>query len=328
MSGVAQRTENRVTGLHHAGLVVRDLDLAMATFRRLGFTVPEGAFPGLPTGPDGAHQAVGAGNTHLRFDDNFVELAAVVGPGGQIGANATMVPMDVPVDRLPVLREVIDRTAARIATALERFEGLHILAFEAPDLDAAADRLATVGVQHPGVSRLRQPVDTPEGTETVPVAYLEIDEEPGLAPEGRIVLAEPMGVDALRWQGNPGHPNGARRLISAVLCVPDAEVETFVRRYEAYTGRSAQREGHRHVLDLEKARLIIVGADDLAEVLPRAHAVALPAFVAYTLLVDDLAATASLLEQEGVPVHRTADGEVAVTPDQAYGVLSIFRENR
>lgn len=315
-----------VTGLHHAGLVVQDMDTAIGTFRRLGFTVPEAAFPGLPTGAGGEHQGVGAGNTRLRLDDNFIELAAVVGPDGRLGANAVMVPMEVPAERLPAVREVISRTTGRIADALERFEGLHILALEARDLDAAADRLAVSGVQHSGVSRLRQPVDTPEGTVTVPVAYLEIDEEPGLAPEGRIALAELPGAEARRWQGNPGHPNGARRLTSVVLCVRDGDVASTVHRYEAYAGSSVRSAGRRHVLDLGEGSLVIVGQSDLPQVLPRVQPVDLPAFVAYAIQVEDLDATASYLEHVKVPLHRSPDGNICVGPDAAHGAMIIFSE--
>lgn len=316
----------QATGLHHAGLVVKDMDAAIETFRRLGFTVPEAAFPGLATGSGGEHQGVGAGNTHLRLDDNFIELVAVVRPDGHLGANAVMVPMEVPAERVPAVREVIARTTGRIAEALERFEGLHILALEARDLDAAADRLAASGVQHSGVSRLRQPVGTPEDTVTVPVAYLEIDETLGRAPEGRIALAELPDVEARRWQRNPGHPNGARRLTSVVLCVSDGEVASTVRRYEAYAGRSARSAGRHHVLELGHGSVIVVGQSDLPQNVAWAQPVDLPAFVAYEIQIEDLAATASYLDDVNIPVRRSLDGSICVAPDDALGAVIIFSE--
>src|SRR5699024_1778860 len=49
---------SRVSGLHHAGLVVRELDRTIGTLERLGFSVSTPTVPTLP-GPQGERRAFG-----------------------------------------------------------------------------------------------------------------------------------------------------------------------------------------------------------------------------------------------------------------------------
>ncbi|MBP2185336.1 hypothetical protein JOM49_006862 [Amycolatopsis magusensis] len=60
--------------------------------------------------------------------------------------------MQAPPDVLPRLVERVTATSAGLAAHLARFEGLHILMFSAPDIDAAAARLSAAGVGHGGVN--------------------------------------------------------------------------------------------------------------------------------------------------------------------------------
>lgn len=57
-------TSTAITGLHHVGLVVRDITEARSAYARLGFVVPPTTFPALPPALGAAPQAFGAGNTH------------------------------------------------------------------------------------------------------------------------------------------------------------------------------------------------------------------------------------------------------------------------
>src|SRR5260370_14972916 len=58
-----------VIGIDHAVVVVRDLDKAAETWRRLGFTVS----------PRGTHSAkMGSGNTTIMLDPDYMELLGVL----------------------------------------------------------------------------------------------------------------------------------------------------------------------------------------------------------------------------------------------------------
>ncbi|WP_043626758.1 VOC family protein [Nonomuraea candida] len=237
---------DEINGLHHVGHIVRDMDQAMERYRRLGFTVPAPAYPVLPRVPGGPAEAFGVVNTHVYFPGNFVELVAVIPEGGPVPGHARPIPLQVPDDRLPGLVAAIRATAANITSFLQRFQGLHIVIADTPDLDGVARRLTAVGVGHGGVHAIQRPVETATGTRMEPARYLEIS-HPGLpagrVPEGRIGFAENPPIEAPEGHAHTDHPNGATGLIECILCVPDAALSDLHQRYGAYfnhpdTGRT------------------------------------------------------------------------------------------
>ena len=156
-------------------------------------------------------------------------------------------PPSSPCRRAEALQGLVDsitETATRIAHALARFQGLHILVFGTADVDATIARLAAQGVAHSAVNRLQRPAATGAGSTQVSIGYVEIDSEPGLSPEGRLALAEYGPAHSAPLMGNQGHPNGAIELIESVLCVPDADISEFARRYARYLQRQARSDGH------------------------------------------------------------------------------------
>jgi hypothetical protein len=85
----------------------------------------------------------------------------------------------------------------------------------------------------------------------------EIDSEPGLSPEGRLALAEDAPADPAHRIGKQAHPNGAIKLIGSVLCVPDADLNNFVRRNTRYLQRPACSDGPLRVFDLSNSKVLI-----------------------------------------------------------------------
>lgn len=306
-----------VTGLHHVGHVVHDIDTAREVYQRLGFRTPPAAFPALSPEPGARPRAFGAGNTHAYLQSGFVELVTVLDEGAELPDGAQAHTLTAEPGKLEHLTRAVDAASGRIRGALERFEGMHILAFEADDVDAAAAGLSAAGVSHGGVNRLQRPVETAEGTVMEPVAFLEVD-TPERAPEGRLSVAEGVGARSV------AHPNGAVALVEAVLAVPDTELGQYARRYEAYTGRTARRSKEGLEIDLVGARLVLVGGSALGSVVPGAAVSALPGFAAYTVEVEDLAVTEAHLRANGVPFGRTLDGMV-VPAEAALGTAVAFR---
>jgi hypothetical protein len=194
-------------------------------------------------------------------------------------ADALLVPLEVPPDARARAAEGIAATTARLAAALDRFEGLHILVFEVPDADV--------------VARMR-------GAGGVPLGFIEIDE--GGSPEGRLAAAEPLG------EGAVDHPNGAVDLVGPVLCVGDDDLAAVEGRYERYVGRTATPRGPARVFDIDGAEVVLVPARAVDDPLPGERPAALPSFVASVVTVLDLGATAGLLERAGVPVRKSAAG--------------------
>ncbi|MGP3937884.1 VOC family protein [Nonomuraea sp. KM88] len=310
--------DHDIDGLHHVGHLVRDMDQALDRYRRLGFSLPGPAYPVLGEPPE----PFGVGNTHAYFPGNFVELVTVAG-SGRVPGDARLIPLKAPSERLTALKEAVRGTAANLEACLRRFEGVHILMFDAQDIDGAAARLAAARVGHGGVHAAQRPVETADGTRMEPVRYLEIDGiGPGRVPEGRVGLAANDRASA-----GISHPNGAHGLVECVLCVADDALDEAERRYERYLGRTARRDGPVRVFELGgEARVTLAAASGLDELLPGESAAALPGFVAYAVGVNDAARTERLLRAGGIPLGRTSAGELVVPARAAFGAAIIFRE--
>lgn len=306
-----------VTGLHHVGHVVHDIGAAREVYRRLGFRTPPATFPALPPEPGAPPRAFGAGNTRADLRRGFVELVTVLDAGAALPQGARAHTLEAEPEQLARLTRAVEEASGRVRGALERFEGLHILAFEAGDIESAAAELSAAGVAHGGVNRLQRPVESAEGTVMEPAAFLELDTAQN-TPEGRLAVAEAVGARSV------AHPNGAFALVEAVLAVPGEEVERYARRYAAYTGRTARDPGTGLVLGLGASRLVLVGASDLESVVPGAGVPALPGLAAYGVAVADPDLTEAHLRTHGVPFERIRDGLV-VPAEAALGTAVVFR---
>ncbi|HEX5595900.1 MAG TPA: VOC family protein [Micromonosporaceae bacterium] len=310
-----------ITRLHHVGHVVRDMPAALNLYRRLGFELPAPSYPALMPQHGGTLEPFGAANTHADFPKDFLELVTVVDIGRPLPADARLVPLNAPPAVLPSLVERINATSANLSDCLDRYEGLHILMLSSSDIEATAARLTNSGVKHGGINTVRRPV----GPEVETVRYLEIDgAQPGVEAEGRIGVVADLDPE-IQSSRAVDHPNGAVGLVDATLCIADLELDAVRTRYEAYLDRTPTGDRHSYVFDLGTATLTLVPASRLAEVLPGQQPPALPALVAYTVAVRDLAATKNLLQANEVPLCRAASGELFVPATAAIGAVISFR---
>jgi hypothetical protein len=304
--------------IHHVGHVVHDIEQAREVYRKLGFLCPAPAYPMLSRNAGEPARPFGAANMHATFVRNFVEIMAVVTEESHLPEDAHPIPLQVAPAALPHVVENIERTIAKISDSLARFEGLHILVFETADANETARRFDQVGVGHSGVNRVQQP------HQLVPMGVVEIDRES--VPEGRLAVAEAPVSEPLEDPSFPQHPNGAVDLIESLLCVPDAEIEAYVERYQRYLGRGARRDGTARVFDLQESCVRLIPASGLREILPNETAPALPAFVAYAVAVRDPGSTGRWLENNGLVVNAEPSGGIFVPARAALGAAVIFRQ--
>src|SRR5690606_40034846 len=124
-------------------------------------------------------------------------------------ADAVVVPLDVPLGAAERVSAGIAATAARLSSALARFEGLHILVLGTSDADATAARLTAGGVPHAGVQRVHRP--GPAGGVPVPIGWLGLDPD---APVGRRAAA-----GDLAGPGRADQPDAALGPAEGLLCV-------------------------------------------------------------------------------------------------------------
>ncbi|MGW0590787.1 VOC family protein [Streptosporangium sp. NPDC002607] len=320
-----------IPGLHHIGLVVRDMSAAIDTFRRLGFRIGPPAYPALPPAPGAAPEPIGAGNTHADFPRNFIELLALAPSDRErLPAEAMLVPLHIPDDRLDATREAMRGTLAGLADRLDRSEGAHILMFATTNADKTAAELDTAGISHSGALAAQRPITTAEGTRLEAIKYLEINHDQasadGMAPEGRIGAVEDAPPAVLDAQIGLDHPNGAVALAECLLCVTDDDLDLVAERYERYLGIAAHRDGSSRRFDLDTGRLTITSPAGLTARLPGERAHSLPALSAYTIEVTDLAATEHLLATQGIRPQQAATGELFISATAAHGAAIMLRQ--
>lgn len=304
--------------IHHVGHVVRDIEKARELYQKLGFFCPAPAYPTLSRNAGEPAKPFGVANMHTTFARNFVEIVAVVTEESHLPDDARPNLLQIPPAALPRVIEGIERTIAKISASLARFEGLHILVFQTEDADESARRFDQTGVGHSGVNRVQQT------RQSVSVGAIEIDRED--IPEGRLAVAESPVSVAPEAQPSLQHPNGAVDLVESILCVPDAEIEACVERYQRYLGSNARRDGAAHIFDLQKSCVKLIPESYLAMMLPGETAPALPAFVAYAVAVRDLDSTRRLLESNDVVVNAEPSGGIFVPAKAALGAAVIFRQ--
>jgi catechol 2,3-dioxygenase-like lactoylglutathione lyase family enzyme len=295
--------------LHHVGLAVRDLDEATGLYERLGFRLTPPSYHSISPKEGEPPQPLGTANVTATFPKNFVELVAHVRD-------------DMP-DRI-------------IGPAfLSRFQGLHILTFNAPDVDAVERRLTKVGMGHGAVSTLEREVETEEGPRTVRVRDVIFGSEDSneveswsreKLPEGRVQAVENLTPEYLLQRRHQDHPNGAVDLVDSVLCVAAETLADHERRYETYLGREAEATEFGRVFPLDGARVTLIAEEDLDGLLPGEVPPALPAFVAYAVSVRDLEAARALISGAGFAIKPTGDGRAFVPAAEALGGAVIVTQ--
>lgn len=317
-----------ITGLHHVGLLVRDMNAAIGTFRNLGFHIGPPAYPALPPAPGAEPAPIGAGNTHADFPRGFIELLAFAPEDrDRLPAQARLVPLPVPDDQLAATRAALRDTVAALEARLHRSEGAHILILATADADRTAARLTAANISHTGARPAQRPIATAEGTTLAAIKYLEIkDDHPtGLLPEGRIGAAEDAPPKLLDAQIGLDHPNGAFGLTECVLCVDDDELDATADRYGSYLNRTPTGHGDTRAIDLGAHRLTITTPHGLTKRLP-GEAPTTPTLSAYTVDVADLATAEQLLRARDIDLRQAATGEPFIPAGAAHGAAILLRQ--
>ncbi len=231
-----------VTGIDHVIVAVRDLDRAVATYRRLGFT---------PT-DRGHHPQLGTCNTLFMFGTDYFELVGVERPGPD---NQRW--QDVLADR----------------------EGLAGIALATNDAEGAMAALRAQGLNPPPVSYFARPVvvNEREAEARFAAAYVP----PAITPAAPMFFCQHFTRDLVwrtEWQR---HPNGVTAVVEvmALAADPAATARAYAPLVGAdQIERAAVRIG-RHTLRLATADAITAWGGGVApapaHAMPRLAGVAL-----------------------------------------------------
>ena len=281
-----------IESLDHVAVVSPRPDELFGSYERLGFNLtPLSMHQGAVKAGD-APIPWGTGNRCAMFKSGYLELLAIIDPARYCGI-------------FPDL--------------LERYVGLHIIAFGCQDVAREHERLDRTGVETNGVVALQRELETKDGMRRARFSLLRPARSE--AAEGRINIIQHHTPEHL-WQPHLlDHPNRAVGLREVVVCVEDPEEAAD--RYSRILGISPVSAEGTQRINMAHGRLVLVAADNLLNILPANVPPTIPFIAAFTVATDAPDATEVLLETGGIPFEKS-DGNLVVSADEACGTLLVF----
>lgn len=288
--------------LDHTGLVMRDLDAARQAYERLGFRLSARSMHAGSVTPGGPVVPWGSGNHCAMFRHGYLELLGLVDP-------------------------TLHSTAKRM---IDRYEGLHIVAMDCPDADAAYRELQARDIPCAAPMALeRDAAFGPQDEQTRRARFRNINLDTEQYPEARFIVIEHGTRDVL-WQPHLlSHPNGAQGLAAMYFCPPDPAAT--LARFERLLGKPAAH-GPAHRFALGRGAFWVLGEQAMRKACPvldgLVHRVA-----AACIEVASLPALETLLAGRGVrtfPAPTLDDGAPSlwVHPSEASHAALQFVQSR
>jgi catechol 2,3-dioxygenase-like lactoylglutathione lyase family enzyme len=282
--------------LDHVGIAAHDLEALAATYERLGFTLtPLARHAGRLT-PDGPVVPFGTGNRCAMLGEpgrpaGYLELIARIDPNAP--ANS--------LDRF-----------------LQRYQGIHIVAFGIADAEAELARLRRQGFDLPGIAHLERPVDQGDPAKGIAkFARLPLPNE--ASPEGRMQLIQHLTPELIWRDAWLLHPNRVVRLAGLVISV--ADVGEAADRFARLTGVAAQADAGAARLPLAGAELTLATPAALRTLLPGVEAPTLP-FIAGVML--ETADQGAAIRMIAAGAGRDVTDGFLVSPEAAGGTALVF----
>ena len=281
--------------LDHVGWFVSDMDAAANDFARLGFpmtplTVHQNAQP------DGRRVPSGTANRCAMIARGYLEVLI----------------------RLPDLDTPLTR---QMDAALDRYDGLHLIAFAVADTAAAAERLRENGFDPAAPVALRRPMPLDAGGEAVAgfsVLRLLRDD----MPEGRIQILTHETPDTV-WQPSVTAAGNAADMLSGLLiCCGDPDEAAA--RYARFAGRKATGEAPLRRIALDRGEIAIADPAACRALLPGVEIPSLPFMAAVAVRSADLAATRAFLAAGGVRLIADEPGRLIVHPEDGAGACFVM----
>ena len=273
----------------HVAHFVPDSERAAAALTQLGFTLTPFSVQSHRLTADGQLVPAGTGNRCVMLERGYIEFL-------------------VPLAETPI--------ADQLRTAMQRYVGVHLVAFGTAAAEDDHARLVREGFKPQAPIALQRPISVEGGTDTARFTVVRV--APGTMPEGRIQYCQQVTPD-LVWQPRwLTHANGATMLTSVLLCVADPREAAD--RYARYTGLAPVSRGSAWELETARGRLLFVDEATLTRKLG-VRAPALPWIAGYGLASRDLAATRDHLRAAGIAVAEVSGRLVVALPESLGGLV-------
>jgi 4-hydroxyphenylpyruvate dioxygenase-like putative hemolysin len=275
-----------IQGIDHVVIVVNDLDVAVDSFRRMGFFVT----------PRGEH-TLGSRNHCVMLGDDYIEL--LVSP---------------PENPHPSRQHYTEFAAGG--------DGLAAIALRTDSAREAYTEMLWAGFAPTDPVDFSRPVRLPEGSREARfrITQLGADKTPG----GHVFLCEHLTRGVVWRSEYQSHRNGATAL-AAVAIVAD-DVAATANAYQRIFDTRARTIAEGLLVETGSAPIAVATRASLAKRLPGITTTArrAPKFAALFVRVGDREAATAVLAAGGMQPARMPDGSVAVGPERAHGVALIF----
>lgn len=276
--------------LDHAAHFVPDIDAAGAALEKLGFTLTPFSAQSVRPESGGEPVPAGTGNRCMLFQQGYLEILA-------------------PTHDTP--------NAGQLRAAIQRYTGMHLIAFGTDDAVADHTRLTQQGFGPlPPIALQRE-----GGT----IRFTVVRVPPGTMAEGRVQYCQhhtPELVWQKRWIH---HRNGITGLTGIILCVADPE--EAARRYARFTGLDAQCDndsGGMWRLDTARGYLLFASAETVRQHYGIA-APALPWIAGSILQSTDFPATLDVFRASDAHPRKLADNRALIELPPALGGIMIVQ---
>jgi len=264
MTAAAQIPPPGKLNIDHVAHFVPHIDAASAALEQAGFTLTPFSAQLHRLEPGGPLVPAGSGNRCVMLREGYLEFLTPTA--------------DTPI-------------ANQLRTAIQRYTGLHLIAFGSAGAEADHARLEKNGFTPLPTVALQRQIGTEQGEETARFSVVRVP--PGTMAEGRIQYCQqhtPQWLWQDRWTS---HANRARGLAAVVICVADPQ--KAAQRYARFTGLFAQvNNDDQWRIDTQRGTLLFVTPEQLQRSL-NITAPALPWIAGYVLTTDDITLTRTRL---------------------------------
>lgn len=276
----------------HVAHFVPHIDAASAALSKLGFSLTPFSPQSHRLEPGGPVVPAGTGNRCVMLKSGYIEFLTPTG--------------DTPI-------------ANQLRAAINRYVGVHLIAFgtSAPDLDHA--RLAKGGFEPLAPVALQRGIETSSGSDTARFTVVRVP--PGVMPEGRIQFCQhhtPQLVWQARWLE---HKNGAEALTGVLLCVADPR--EAAERYGRYTALVPRASGNAWRLDTGRGYLSFIDAQQCRRSFGM-EPPALPWIAGYVVATASLSRSHDCLIASGLSIKPFVDERCIVELPAEVGGLMVF----
>ncbi|MEM7025232.1 MAG: VOC family protein [Pseudomonadota bacterium] len=276
--------------LDHVGLFLPSMARGSDAMERLGFALTPYT-PQHRTADSGELVPTGTANRLAMLERGYIELLTPIG--------------DTPL-------------ADQMRLAVDRYSGLHLIAFGTSDAEGIHGRLEQSGFTPLPMVRQRRHVPTDQGEQLARFSVVRVP--PERMPEGRMQFCR-HHTPELVWQTERlHHPNGAHSLTDVVMCVDN--LDETANRYGLFLSTGVEEHSGVRVLSLGRGRLHLFGPDALASLsLPCPTR---PFIACIVLTSNDLAATRAVLAQRAVVTREMAPGVLGATMPESIATSVLF----